>query len=214
MPSSLEPVFFVFRSAASVAGSTARPSLVPSHRCTYGAYHECGRQPTDDAYHRPPEDTARQPHHAEAHEHGHYDEDHNGQEYGTGNPSDHLRLPAFILPELSYTSTAGAGTSADAAFDPDHAVASAIFHPPFPGVRSVVVQIPMQFRLQHLVREGVVDRRVDLRAQQHDRCGEIEVEEQTHGCSQAPVGDAVVCEVRQVDGEAKRGDRPQNHCEG
>src|SRR5215204_1358051 len=58
------------------------------------------------------------------------------------------------------------------------------------------------------LRDRVVDHRIDLRAQQYHRCSKVEVKEQTHCRSQAPVGGAVVCEGGQVEGETNRSDRP------
>src|SRR5215208_1348497 len=61
------------------------------------------------------------------------------------------------------------------------------------------------------VRDRAVDRRVELRAEQHYRRGQIHVEEQANGRPKAPVGDAVVREGCQVEGEPDRGYCPQNH---
>src|SRR5687768_13324931 len=91
-------------------------------------------------------------------------------------------------------------------------LALGLFLASIPGLsNSILVIRPLLARPHHAVRVGVVDRRVHLRAKQYHRCREIEVEEQTHGGSQTPVGDAVVCEVCQVEGETNRRYGPQNH---
>src|SRR5215203_196357 len=62
-------------------------------------------------------------------------------------------------------------------------------------------------------RGRMVNLRVQLGARQHDRCREVEVDEQPYGRPEAPVGHAVVGEVRQVDGETDGSDRPGDHGE-
>src|SRR5215213_437849 len=62
-------------------------------------------------------------------------------------------------------------------------------------------------------RKPVVDSSVELCAEQHHRSAEVEVEEQTYGSANAPVGGAVVGEVGQVKRKSHRGDRPQHYRE-
>src|SRR5215210_8626806 len=63
-------------------------------------------------------------------------------------------------------------------------------------------------------RDRIVDRGVELRTKQHHRSADVEVEQQTHGGPEAPVGEAEVGEVGQVEGKGQRGDRPQHYGEG
>src|SRR5215203_899121 len=60
-------------------------------------------------------------------------------------------------------------------------------------------------------RKAVVDSSVELSTQQHHRSAEVEIEEQTYGSTNAPVGGAVVGEVGQIERETHRGDRPKHH---
>src|SRR5215203_758091 len=59
----------------------------------------------------------------------------------------------------------------------------------------------------------VVDSSVELCAEQHHRSAEVEVEEQTYGSTNAPVGGAIVGEVGQVNRKTYRRDRPKHYTE-
>src|SRR5215212_1847590 len=59
------------------------------------------------------------------------------------------------------------------------------------------------------VFDRMIDCRVELRTKQHHRSAEVEIQEQTHGGPEAPVREADVGEIGQVEGESDRGDRPQ-----
>src|SRR5215204_3159695 len=59
----------------------------------------------------------------------------------------------------------------------------------------------------------VVDSSVEFRTQQHHRSAEVEVEEQTYGSTNAPVGGAVVGEVGKVNRKPYRRDRPKHYTE-
>src|SRR5919107_2419223 len=57
----------------------------------------------------------------------------------------------------------------------------------------------------------LVDCCVELRAKQHHRSAEVEIQEQTHGGPDAPVREAEGGKIGQVEGEGHRGDRPQRY---
>src|SRR5215203_1167975 len=59
------------------------------------------------------------------------------------------------------------------------------------------------------VVDRMIDCRVELRTKQHHRGAEVEIQEQTHCGPDAPVREADVGEIGQVEGESDGGDCPQ-----
>src|ERR687898_1698045 len=59
----------------------------------------------------------------------------------------------------------------------------------------------------------MVESSVEFSTQQHHRSTDVEVKEQTYGGTNAPVGDAVVGEVGQVNRKPHRRDRPEHNTE-